>query len=453
MNFYSNNQIVYDYYNTNVYKNQYQSTFQNGGYLQSPFIHPKGISHPPLSIIQNGKKIEYQTEKISLFSTYKCQSIEDVIPKKESGLLDSILSDASFMKYLEKYGLKRKEIHSWLVIQHEPITNSVSNLYVVFLLETKSNSDDSVILPDSLDQWIIQSENSESNMMWMTNFMNSASVSININDYLTGYSNHIGEKQYHMCENENVVFIKKPVLCSFIPIQQNKIMEGLNNYNIVGYSNNKALNDISLNPQNISEYNLKNGRNIIECDDYTPDSTNFYYNAKINKSRSVFLSAFFWIFIIFVCFQILKLFLFDKNNLINNNNNNYIYKFIENFITNIAYILCWITFIALFIALVTSETQYTEYTNNIMLQFFFSLWVLFEICKISFCDLSIKNTHTFFLSLTYLTSIWITFMICGLYNNIFLKFDDKYTLDPIYYIIMTLYFIMSVFCLISINKS
>ena len=453
MNFYSNNQIVYNYYDTTVYKNQYQSTFQNGGYLQSSFIHPKGISHPPLSILQNGKKIEYQTEKISLFSTNNCQIIEDVIPKKESGLLDSILSDSSFAKHLEKYGLNRKEIHSWLVIQHVPITNSVTNLYVILLLQTNSTSTRVGVLPDSLDQWILQSENNESTLTWTSQFMNYGSVSININDYLTEYSNHIAEKQYHLCENENVIFIKKPVLCSFVPLlpnQPNKIIEGLNNYNIVG-SNTNPSNNITLSEDQIKLYSLNKSDYKMVCDDYTPDSTNFYYYANKKGFSSPFLMAFFWIFILFVCFHFLIIVFKLKEPLTLDNSDDIN---IRRTFYNILYVIFVFSFIILFIVLLRRYPQNFNYSDIFIpiLLFFLVFWFILQL----FCyfykmiiDMN-KYTRDVFILIIILTSIWITFMVCGFYSIEFLKFNDNPQINHTYYTIISIYYFMSIFILNSI---
>ena len=461
MNFYSNNQILYDYYNTNVYKNQYQSTFQNGGYLQSSFIHPKGISHPQISMIQNGKKVEYQTEKISLFSTNNCKSIEDVIPEKESGLLDSILSDNSFSKYLEKYGLKRKEIHSWLVIQHVPITNSDSNLYVIFLLQTNSTVDNAEILPDSLDQWILQSEDNKSNLKWMTNFMNSTFITININDYLSDYSNQIPENKYRICENENVVFIKEPISCSFIPIQTNKIMEGLNNhYNILGFPNKNNTEDVDELPGASVEYPLNNGGYIMECDDHTPDTTNFYYYANNNSFSSIFLMTFFWIFILFVVIQVLFVVFFynygDMKFSFDFLKQIFSYDFLKQFFSfqffkdNLIYIILLLVssfFVIIFLALLTIDKENKNYnsTNKSILFICLCIWVVSILYFMVMSKISMTNVNNFTTSIIILLSIWLTLFICGKYSDQYLKFNDNSTTNNTYYIIITLYCLMPIF--------
>jgi len=447
MNFYSNNQILYNYYNTTVYKNQYQSTFQNGGYIQSTFIHPKGISHPPLSIIQNGKKTDYQTDKISLFSTNNCQTIQDVIPKKETGLLDSI--DASFAKYLEKYGLNRQEIHSWLVIQHLPITNTTSNLYVILLLQTNSASGIAGVLPDSLDQWILQSQNMESNRTWMSHFMNSGSVSININDYLAGYSNEMTETQYHICENNNVVLIKKPILSSFIPNQPNQVMEGLNNYNIVGSKTiNNTQSSITLTESDIVEYPLNKGNNggyKMVCDDYTPDTTNFYYHENKEDVRSIFFMAFFWILILFVGFQIIMcIYWFNKHHTIETSVFGY-----EFWLNNILYILLVTIFAFCSLTLIVSK-QYKVYTYNTTIFVFFCLWFICEFFKIFYKKYYLCIQKMNVVVIAYLVSIWITLLICGFYSESKLNFEDKNPNHFIFYIITTMYFIMAIFCLMYI---
>ena len=105
------NKLVYDYYNTKIYKNQYEKSIDNGGYVKAPFVHLKGISDPHLSYLPT--QSNYATKNI-------------YIMKKRHGFPGDHDGE--------------------LIIEHTPVTNSVFSVYTCFLLKTKSGIGEETVI-------------------------------------------------------------------------------------------------------------------------------------------------------------------------------------------------------------------------------------------------------------------------------------------------------------------
>lgn len=97
------NKLVYDYYNTKIYKNQYEKSISNGGYVKIPFVHLSGITDPNLTYLPT--QSNYATKNI-------------YIMKKQHGFLGDYDGE--------------------LIIEHTPVSNSVFSVYTCFLLKTVS---------------------------------------------------------------------------------------------------------------------------------------------------------------------------------------------------------------------------------------------------------------------------------------------------------------------------
>ena len=60
--------LFFNYYETNIYKNQCEKTFQNGGYIKIPFQNNRSLTEPNLIITDENTTVTYKTENIYIFN-------------------------------------------------------------------------------------------------------------------------------------------------------------------------------------------------------------------------------------------------------------------------------------------------------------------------------------------------------------------------------------------------
>ena len=113
----NNEQIQYNYYTTKLYKNQYEKTLENGGYIKIPFVNANSISNP--NFIYTPTQSKYTTKNIYII----------------------------------------KKAHSFpgdydgeLIIEHSPVTNSDSPIYTCILLKTKEGVDEETVIDKIMNQ-------------------------------------------------------------------------------------------------------------------------------------------------------------------------------------------------------------------------------------------------------------------------------------------------------------
>ena len=122
--------LFYDYYNTPIYTNQYEKTFQNGGYIKIPFQNNKSLSEPNLIVTNGNMNIKYKTENIYIFNNihkipeFSKSSKFKILPENEN-------DDTPYKKLAD----------GELVIEHTPLTNGSKKVYTVFLLKTIQKND------------------------------------------------------------------------------------------------------------------------------------------------------------------------------------------------------------------------------------------------------------------------------------------------------------------------
>jgi hypothetical protein len=114
--------LFFNYYETNIYKTQYEKTFQNGGYIKIPFKNNRGLTEPNLIISDQNTKVTYRTENIYIFNNI--HKIEGKLKSKNKILPESNDDEEGTFANGE------------LVIEHVPITNGREKVYTVFLLSS-----------------------------------------------------------------------------------------------------------------------------------------------------------------------------------------------------------------------------------------------------------------------------------------------------------------------------
>lgn len=112
-----NEQIQYNYYTTKLYKNQYEKTLENGGYIKIPFVNANSISNP--NFIYSPTQTKYTTKKIYIIK--KTHSFPG-------------------------------EYDGELIIEHSPVTNSDTPIYTCILLKTKEGVDEETVIDKIMNQ-------------------------------------------------------------------------------------------------------------------------------------------------------------------------------------------------------------------------------------------------------------------------------------------------------------
>lgn len=112
--------LYYNYYNTPIYKSQFEKTFANGGYIKIPFQSNKGLTEPNLIITNGNTNIKYKTENLYLFNNI--HKIPLVSKKNKNKILPENEEDQEVFADGE------------LVIEHISLTNEFQKVYTVFLL-------------------------------------------------------------------------------------------------------------------------------------------------------------------------------------------------------------------------------------------------------------------------------------------------------------------------------
>jgi len=146
-----NKQIIYDYYETPVYVNQYEKNLQKDGYIKLPFTSYKSETHPNL-IINNQK---YKT--VNLY----------------------ILVNSHNTSY-----------DGELILEHVPITNGNDKMFVCIPLKTQSGNSEQT----AIDKIISGSFR--------------ANLEVNLNPLLV--TNKLGK----ITSNENAIYFSDPILIS-----------------------------------------------------------------------------------------------------------------------------------------------------------------------------------------------------------------------------------------------
>ena len=112
--------LYYNYYNTPIYKSQFEKTFANGGYIKIPFQSNKGLTEPNLIITNGNTNIKYKTENLYLFNNI--HKIPLISKKNKNKILPENEEDQEVFADGE------------LVIEHISLTNEFQKVYTVFLL-------------------------------------------------------------------------------------------------------------------------------------------------------------------------------------------------------------------------------------------------------------------------------------------------------------------------------
>lgn len=112
------NQLIhYHYYNTKLYKNQYEKTIKNGGYIKIPFINARSTTNP--NLIYNPTQTKYATKTIYIMPK------NHMFPGNHDGEL---------------------------IIEHAPITNSDTPVYSCILLKTKEGIAEETVVDKIINQ-------------------------------------------------------------------------------------------------------------------------------------------------------------------------------------------------------------------------------------------------------------------------------------------------------------
>jgi hypothetical protein len=177
----TDNTINYNYENTTFYKNQFEKTLENGGYIKIPYASKSNNPNILSNQLFDG---QYVTK--NLYVTKKIHTIKNV------------------------------KFDGELVIEHKSLTNNEVPLYTCFILKTSSTVSDST----NIDK-LIQGTND---------------ISIDFNRYIEG-KNAI----FYKTSNENVVIFPTPISVASIfdnykspPIMSSRI----NEYSIVNVKSN-----------------------------------------------------------------------------------------------------------------------------------------------------------------------------------------------------------------------
>jgi len=338
LNIYSNLELHLDYYETSVYKNQYKTTFQNGGYIECSLSYPKATVEPNLTIFDNGNKYDYQTNELFLFSTKNKTTIEEIIPEEEEPLIQAILHDTRFASQFHKYISIKNNAAGILVIKHVPITNGQNPLYVIFVLQKREQtSPGSINKINNIDEMVSHSVQTSDSTPFAS-YQPPLTFSLNSIIYSSPFINNKKNKTEHFTIDDFVVNKSKNVylminyLCDInVSSLERTIKEGLA---ILG-KNRKGETGMAIDasfggiidergeiipdasgtiPGIIDSYAIGNSENKIICDYITPDEdkTEFYkrnYSSnKINIAGYVSI-----IIIIFIC---LFLFCFFKRDVL-----------------------------------------------------------------------------------------------------------------------------------------
>lgn len=200
--------VIYDYYDTTVYMNQYEKDINNG-YIKITYKNSKSIIQPNLILPNNDK---YKIENIYIF--------------KKNIIIDNI------------------NFHGELIIEHTPLTNSEKKVYVCILLKTQSNVDEET----DIDKLIKKS------------FLNN--IVINFNNHLTNTNNKC------LVNKNNTVFIfEKPLLISSHFDQFSNIDNILFSFNKSDFKSINAMNANSDSNSNNNNNNIKENfeTQLIEC--------------------------------------------------------------------------------------------------------------------------------------------------------------------------------------------
>ena len=113
-----NNELIqYNYYATKLYKNQYEKTLENGGYIKIPFVNANSISNP--NFIYNPTQIKYTTK---------------------------------YLYIIKKSHSFPGDYDGELIIEHNPITNSDIPIYTCILLKTKKEVHEETVIDKIINQ-------------------------------------------------------------------------------------------------------------------------------------------------------------------------------------------------------------------------------------------------------------------------------------------------------------
>lgn len=246
--------LHYDYYETTIYKNQYQFTFDNGGFLKIPYVNNKSVTHPNLTFSGTNSSKILQSKMIYVFSIENCKTFEDLFIVDESTgntntdnmkLHSIVTQDDAFAKEFEYHIFARKEnIVGVLVIEHTAITNGGGEPFYLFFLLRKSayNSTPETSFYDNIKNSMYeQIEKSvkthlsvEYNDEEIENFLDNhdfkgngidniihqqyeSSFNISLNHEIDR-SNTIPIKDYVINKNKTAILIKNPVLKVYMDI-------------------------------------------------------------------------------------------------------------------------------------------------------------------------------------------------------------------------------------------
>jgi hypothetical protein len=100
--------VIFDYYNTKIYFNQYGQTPDNGGYVDITFSTPENIVNPNIIYISGGPTIKYKSSKLFVY--------------KKTHLIDDL------------------DFHGEIVIENIPITNNNNDkIYICIPLKTNAS--------------------------------------------------------------------------------------------------------------------------------------------------------------------------------------------------------------------------------------------------------------------------------------------------------------------------
>ena len=326
---YPNVELYLDYYETSIYKNQYKTTFENGGYIECSLLYPKAIIEPNVSIFDNGNKHDYQTDKLFLFSTENKTNIEDIITEDEEQLLQSISHDKHFNKQLQKYLSFENNTAGILVIKHTPITNGQNPLYILFIIKKREHIiTNSINETNHINDMIVYSHQSNDFNIF-SSYSTPLAFSLNSIIYSSHFTNNKQNKTEPFTINEFIVnksknvYLMKNDLCEMDLSSFKKTMkEGLTVFgkdrkSMIGMTIDASSNDIIDDPGEISgtrkSYAIGNDENKIVCDYITPDAdkTEFYNQIVSPKFNVMFYTYFIvyictWCYSIFFCFILLK---------------------------------------------------------------------------------------------------------------------------------------------------
>jgi len=338
LDIYSNMELHFDYYETTIHKNQYKTTFENGGYIECSLSYPKATIEPNLTVFDNGNKQDYQTDELFLFSTEKKTTTEEIIPEDEKTLLQAITQDTRFNKQFHKYLSPENNTAGILVIKHVPITNGQNPLYVIFILQKREQkSTSSINSINNIDEMVSHSSQS-SDFHPFSYYLPPLAFSLNSIIYSSPFTNNKQNKTEHFTINDFLVnksknvYLMKNHLCEInLPFNKKNIKEGLSilGRNVKGDTGMTI--DVSLDALNkdqgqeyvtggitkkpteniiLSSYPIENNNNKLVCDYITPDEdkTEFYKRNFTDKSIFTYKNVNFIFFIVSVFLSILYLF-------------------------------------------------------------------------------------------------------------------------------------------------